>query len=125
MIIPPIFQLCNADAGVRAALGVDAGGAVKLYPFDLAPKAVKLPYATWQNVAGEPTNNVSERPDSDKAVLQVNVWGVTTAQVLNAVNAISHAIELDCHITRWGNQSRDDETLAFGYDFDVDWFTHR
>jgi hypothetical protein len=91
----------------------------------LAPKDVVYPYATWQNVGGQPQNYLGDRPDTDKYQMQVDVWGVTSAQVWAVVEALRDAIEDVSHIVRWGNQTRDAETKAFGYSFDVDWFTYR
>lgn len=122
---PPIYTVCLAYAPLRAVLD-DADGELKLYPFGLAPLKPPLPYATWQMIpGGRPTNTLACKPDSDKWALQVDVWGVTSAQVRTVVEQIRDAIEGVSYIVRWGNQSRDAETLAFGYDFDVDWFTHR
>ena len=35
------------------------------------------------------------------------------------------AIEGKAYITRWGEQSRDPETMRYRYSFDVDWITTR
>ena len=123
-MFPPIYTVCLSYAPLRAVLN-DAKGELKLYPFGLAPEELMYPYATWQTVGGEPSNTLSCNPDSDKFILQVDVWGLTSAQVRTVTEQIRDAIQGVSYITRWGNQKRDAETLAFGYDFDVDWFTHR
>lgn len=123
-MVPPIYPVCLAYGPLRAVLD-DAAGELKLYPFGLAPDEPGYPYATWQTIGGEPSNTLACRPDSDKWSIQVNVWGMESADVRAVVEQIRDAIEGVSYIVRWGNQSRDAETLAFGYDFDVDWFTHR
>jgi hypothetical protein len=124
MIAAPIYTVCKADAACQALLG-DSDGELRLYPFNLAPKDAALPYVTWQNVNGTPTNFIGDNPDSDAFSLQVNVWGVTTGEVIAVTQAIRDAIQEVCYIVRWGNQDRDAQSLAFGYDFDVDWLTYR
>lgn len=124
MMFAPIYEVCKADSGVQALLG-DSDGELRLYAFNLAPKDAALPYATWQNVGGVPTNFLADNPDSDSYSMQINVWGVTTAEVMDVTRAIRDAIQEVCYIVRWGNQARDAQTLAFGYDFDVDWLTYR
>lgn len=124
MMYAPIYANCAADATCQALLG-DSDGNLRLYPFDLAPKDAALPYATWQNVSGSPQNYLADNPDADQFSLQVNVWGVTTGQVMDVTTAIRDAIQEVSYIVRWGNQARDAQTLAFGYDFDVDWYTYR
>ena len=120
----PIYPTCLAEPAVVALLG-ELDGSIRLWPFKLAPQFPELPYATWQNVAGTPENNVSDRPDCDYWRLQVNVWGVTRKQVEQVTNAIRDAVEGVSYIVRWGNEDQDAQTKAFGYDFDVDWFTNR
>lgn len=124
MMFAPIYATCQASSALQTLLG-DSGGNLRLYPFALAPKDAPLPYVTWQNVGGTPTNYLACDPDSDAFSLQVNVWGQTTGQVIAVTQAIRDAIQGVSYIVRWGNQSRDAQTLAFGYDFDVDWLTYR
>lgn len=124
MMFAPIYETCQGDAACQTLLG-DSDGELRMYPFNLAPKDAALPYVTWQNVAGTPTNFVGDDPDSDGFTLQVNVWGVTTGDVIGVTQAIRNAIQGVSYIVRWGNQARDAQTLAFGYDFDVDWLTYR
>lgn len=124
MMFAPIYTKCQADSTVQGLLG-DSDGNLRLYPFELAPKDAPLPYATWQNIGGTPTNFLADNPDSDGFSIQVNVWGQTTGQVIAVTEAIRNAIQDVSYIVRWGNQHRDAETLAFGYDFDVDWLTYR
>lgn len=122
----PIYPTCAADTTCQVLLG-DGEGNLRLWPFGQAPidPPPQLPYATYQNVGGAPQNNLSSRPDADQFSLQVNVWGATSSEVRAVSEAIRDAIELESHIVRWGSQVQDAETKAFGYDFDVDWFTHR
>lgn len=124
MMYAPMLETCKADTACQTLLG-DSNGDLRVYPFKLAPKDAALPYVTWQNVAGTPTNFLADNPDSDGFTIQVNVWGVSDTEVVTVTRAIRDAIQGVCYIVRWGNQDQDAQTLAFGYDFDVDWLTYR
>lgn len=123
-MVPPIYPVCLAYEPLRLLLN-DAGGELKLYPFNEAPDGTTLPYATWQGIGGTPTNTLACNPDSDHWALQVDVWGATSAEVRAVVEQIRDAVQGVSYIVRWGTSKRDAETRAFGYDFDVEWFTHR
>lgn len=121
----PLYARAMATPGVVALL-TDGQGSIRLWPFGEAPATPTLPYATWQNIGGDPANNVSDRPDADSFSIQVNVWAATSAQLWSVTTALRDIMEVDgCTIVRWGNTVIDDETKAFGYDFDADWITYR
>lgn len=122
MMFPPIFQVCAANAAVKAALGT---GPVRLYPFGEAPQGVQKPYAVWQTIGGLPENYINQRPDIDMFSLQLDVYGETAASVRSAAMALRDAIEPYAHIVRWGGESRDAETNSYRYSFDIDWWTKR
>ncbi len=119
---PPIFQVCAADAGVKAALGASP---VRFYPFGEAPQNAPKPYAVWQTFGGSPENYLGQRPDIDSFRLQVDVYAVDAAAARNAARALRDAIEPLAHITRWGGESRDPDTASYRVTFDVDWWTPR
>lgn len=121
-MIPPIFAVCSASPAVRSLLG-DAP--LRLYPFGLQDDVKVYPYAVWQNVGGKPENYLGQRPDADHYSLQVDVYGETPIQSMNAARALCDAIEGDAYVTRWGDQTRDSETKRYRYSFDVDWIVSR
>lgn len=127
MLFAPLYARAMATPAVVALL-TDGAGSIRLWPFGEAPlqPAPKLPYVTWQNVSGEPANNVSDRPDADSFSIQVNVWATNSAQLWAVTNALRDIMEVEgCTIVRWGNTVKDAQTKAFGYDFDADWITYR
>ncbi len=121
-MFPQIFQVCAANAAVKAALGASP---VRLYPFGEAPQGVAKPYAVWQTIGGLPENYINQRPDMDRFALQVDVYADTATAARNAAKAMRDAIEPHAHITRWGGESRDPETNNYRVSFDVDWWTKR
>lgn len=126
-MFPPMYTKALASPAVVALLG-NGAGAIRFYAYGLAPlkPPPKLPYATWQSAGGGvPFNTLADRPDGDLWSLQVDVWGLTSAQVEAVTIALRDSFEDDAYVVRWGDQKRDALTLAFGYDFDVDWHHHR
>ena len=113
-MIAPIFAVCAASQAVRDLLGSNP---VRLYPFGMQDDNIVYPYAVWQNVGGSPEN--------DHYSLQVDVYGDTDTDVIAVARALRDAIEGKAYITRWGEQSRDPETMRYRYSFDVDWITTR
>jgi len=125
MLYAPLYARAMATSAVVALL-TDDKGSIRLWPFGEAPLSPPLPYVTWQNIGGDPANNVSDRPDADSFSIQVNVWAKTSAQLWAVTSALRDIMEVDgCTIVRWGNTEIDAQTKAFGYDFDADWITYR
>ncbi|MGX1946180.1 tail completion protein gp17 [Raoultella ornithinolytica] len=121
-MIAPIFTVCAASQAVKGLLGTNP---VRLYPFGMQDDKIVYPYAVWQNIDGSPENYLNQRPDTDRYSLQIDVYGDTSADVIAVARALRDAIEGKAYITRWGEQSRDPETLRYRYSFDVDWITKR
>jgi hypothetical protein len=121
-MFPPIFQVAAADPGVTALLGT---APVRLFPFGEAPEGTPLPYAVWQLVSGSPENYLAGRPDMDGFTLQIDVYAATGASARAVGAALRDSIELRAHITRWGGESKDEETGRYRLSFDVDWKTPR
>lgn len=122
-MFPPIFQVCAADAGVKAVFG---SSPVRFYPFGEAPQGVTKPYAVWQTApGGAPQNYLGQRPDIDLFALQVDIYADNATAVRTAAKALRDAIEPRAHITSWNGESKDPETASYRVSFDVDWWTPR
>ena len=121
-MIAPVFSVCAASPAVTALLGTDP---LRLYPFGLQDDAVVYPYVVWQNISGSPENYLAQRPDVDSFSLQVDAYANTVDEVLAVAAALRDAIEPHAHITRWGDQTRDNDKRRYRYSFDVDWIVPR
>jgi hypothetical protein len=121
---PPIFSIVSSDAGVRSVLGANP---VRVFPFGEAPDRVGTPYAVWQIVAGQPENYVTNAPDADSFVVQVDVYGKTPREVREAAEALRDALEDDsrANIFAWRGELKLPEMPRFRYSFDVEFLTER
>lgn len=118
----PFFTVCKADSTVQALLG---GTTPRIYPFSAAPQNVAKPYAVYQWIDGNPFNTLNCRPDADRAVLQVDVYGSTAKSSTDAAEAIRYAVELDCNITSYRGTDREPETQLYRTGFDLNWLVNR
>ena len=118
----PFYTVCKADTTVQSVLG---GTSPRIYPFGSAPQSVVKPYVVYQWIDGDPYNTLNCRPKADRAVLQVDVYGTTAASSNTVAEAIRYAIELDCYLTSYRGDMRDEETLLYRTSFDVDWIVNR
>jgi hypothetical protein len=119
---PPIFAVCRADSVVQSYLGV---APTRLFLFGEAPNGVAMPYAVWQDIGGEPSNYIADRPDMDRYTLQVDVYATSVAEARYISHALRDAIEPHACITSWRGTGRDPITKLYRYSFDVDWLVSR
>lgn len=74
------IALIVADATVVSALGSDGNSQVKLYASNTVPQGLEMPYATYFDVTGVPTNKLKSTPDSDRLIIQIDVFSRSKAQ---------------------------------------------
>lgn len=119
---PAIFPLITASAAAKAQLGTNP---TRFYSFGMAPQNVAMPYAVWQTVGGQPENYINQRPDIDRATVQIDVYAATAAAARTAAEAVRDALEGRCHVVAWRGESQDQQTMRFTVGFDVDWWQSR
>lgn len=124
MLYAPIFTTLNAAPAVVALLKAGSGQ-LRVYPAGEAPQNVVKPYLTYQQVTGLPENYLGQVPDIDNFGDQIDVYGITLAQVLQIVEVVRDAIEPVAHITAWLGTSREADTRLYRFSFEVDWYTDR
>lgn len=118
----PFYTVCKVDATVQALLG---GAEPRIYPFGQAPQTIVKPYVVYQWIGGSPFNMLACRPHADRAVLQVDTYGLTAQSSTAVATAIRYAIELDSYILAYRGDMRDEETKLYRTSFDVDWIVER
>lgn len=120
---PPIFNVLQASADVRALLG----NPVRVYSFGQAEASPNLakPYVVWQTIGGIPENYLGDRPEVDTWNLQIDIWADDARTARTVAEKVLQAIELECHVTSFKGEDRDPSTGDFRFSFDVDWIVYR
>lgn len=121
-MIPPVFELCSADLGVTAIFGENP---LRIFPFGEAPKDTERPYAVWQTINGLPENLLDDVPEVDFFTVQIDVYGESSEQVLEAAEAIRDAIEREAYVTAWYSTTKDQETNDYRFPFSADFIVER
>lgn len=118
-MVPPVWEVLSTTPALQALIGT------AIYPGGQAPDGTPMPYVTWQGISGLPENYLGQRPDIDQFGVQFNCWAATVAEARAVAAEVRDAVEPLAHVVSWRGDERDDATGAYGYSFDVDWFTHR
>lgn len=121
MFFAPVFEAAKASSEVVTSLG----NPPRLYPFGEAPPKVAKPYAVCRNVGGRPENYLTNTPDIDNFIIQVDVYGASDVSVHAAAKALVEAFETLANVTRWNGEGRDPETKNYTFSFTLDWFVNR
>ena len=122
MSFAPVFATLSASSAVTALIG---SAPVRCYPAGEAPAGVVLPYATYQQIAGGPENYLSDAPDIDGSLVQIDVYAATVTAARNAFLAIRNAIEPVAYVTAVREVGRDPDTNNVHLSMDTDWLTSR
>ena len=119
---PPIFSTVSSDSDVGAVFGTSP---VRVFPFGGAPEGVTLPYAVWQIVGGNPENYISNSPDLDSFLVQLDVYSNSAKSASDGAGALRDAIQNSAHIVSWRGGSKDSLTGHYRYSFDINFLTSR
>jgi hypothetical protein len=127
MLIPPIFDLCNADAPVKALL--ENAGILRVFPFAFVQKKgfnVEKPYLVWQTTSGTLENKLEGGgPCADNVDTQIDIYGETVDENRAVVNAIENALNNDCVITTVAREELENETQLYRSTFSATWILKR
>lgn len=121
-MIPNVFPVLAADSAVTGLIGANP---TRAYPWGQSPQNPVYPYVVWQVVNGQPQNYLGCRPDIDAITTQVDVYARTGADCIAVAEAVRDALEVDNHMTRFGNMTRDPQTQSYRISMDFDLWTYR
>lgn len=121
----PIFALLNASDEVKSFL--KSGNALRAYEFGLAPDAPIKPYLVWQDISGDPQNNLDCPAKTDHITIQIDIYTTNPAQLSLIKEVVRHALEVDnsCTVTGLRGKGREPETKLYRTGFDSNWFVDR
>lgn len=118
-MLPPIYDILSGDAAVADIV------AARIYPHGEAPQDTAAPYVTWFLVTGVPENGVSDAPDIDRCVVQIDCWHRTSYGIVALAAAVRDAIQPHAHITGILANGRDDETGLYRIALQTDYWLDR
>lgn len=120
-LLPSIFAILKAAPAVTAILGA----APKVYRHGLAPQGTVAPYVVWMVISGDPENNLSEAPATDRLTLQVDCYHTTDAGIEQLAEAVRDALEPHMHMTGIPVNQRETDTLLYRLALQFDCFQSR
>lgn len=122
-MLPLVYRIITEDSSALAIVGQ------RVYRHGAAPQKVTAPYVTWSVVSGEPENDMSGSPRTDRFEVQVDCWsdndGSGDAGVEALATAVRAALETAGHMTRYSANDRDFDTQRFRISMDFTLFVHR
>lgn len=118
---PPIFETVEDNAGVIAVLG----NPPRFFAFGNAPSQIAKPYSVWRHIFGSPENYLGDLPDIDSYGIQIDTYAADAATARAVSSALQAAIEPVAHVTSYGAESRDPDTLHYNVSFVAEWMTNR
>ena len=121
----PIFKLLNASDEVKSFL--QRGNILRAYEFGLAPDAPIKPYLVWQDISGDPLNNIDCPAVTDHITIQIDIYTTDPLHLRTIREAVRKALELDhsCTVTNLRGNEREPETKLYRTGFDSNWFVDR
>lgn len=122
MSFAPLFATAKAAGGVTSLFGSTP---CRIYPMGEAPQGVALPYATYQQVTGNPENYLANTPNADYSTVQVDVYAATVSEARAAMIAIRNALEPVAYVVSVREMGRDPDTNHARVSMDVDWIVNR
>jgi hypothetical protein len=117
----PFFEIVAVNASVQSIFGT---APTRIYPIEAEPGA-QYPYAVFSTIFGSPENNISEVPDIDQWIVQVDVFDDNISGLRDAAESLRNVLEPVSHITGWTGEERDYKTKAYKYSFTVEFWEKR
>jgi hypothetical protein len=116
-MLPPVTQLLRADSATTALV------AQRIYRRGKAPQNIVtqgVDYVTWFLVDNVPENNLSGRPSSFRAIVQVDCWATSDKGSEALAEAVRQALELHGHQTGQPVDGQDRETGKYRFSLQFD-----
>ena len=122
-MLPLVYQLLKDDSGVAAIVGT------RIYRHGSAPQKVQAPYVTWFIVSGNPENELTSTPRTDRFQVQVDCWsdndGSGDAGIEALAAAVRAALEPRGHLIGYVVNERDFDTQRYRIGIEFTLYVHR
>lgn len=120
-LLPPIYQHLKAAPAVTAILGANP----KVFRHGQAPAGSVAPYCVWMVIGGDPENELSAAPASDRLALQVDCYHSADSGIEQLAQAVRDALEPHAHLTGIPVDQRETETGLFRIALQFDYWLKR
>lgn len=121
-MFPPIYETVAASSAVTALLGSPKP---RFFAFGNAPNPPQKPYSVWRLAYGTPENYLGDLPDIDSFGIQIDTYAADGDTARRVSAALQAAIEPVAHVTSYGAEVRDSDTMNYSCSFIAEWMTNR
>lgn len=123
-MLPAVFPLLNIPA-IQAHVGTPA----RIYDFGSAPQDVVKPYITFQDISGNPYQQLSGAPCADFDSIQIDIYAGpeegSRASIRALARAVRDALDNAGIANRLIIQTREPDTKLFRISIEADFITNR
>lgn len=113
-MLPNVYQILRSNATIVSTV------ATRIYRHGSAPQDVVKPYITWVLSSGNPENNVSGAPCSDKDTVQIDCWSESDTQVETLAYAVRQALDNNLIVNRIVMNMRESDTKLYRIALEAD-----
>jgi len=118
-MLPPIFEILTTSLTVSGLVGT------RIYRHGSAPQNVLKPYITWFVINGQPEDQLSGAPCSDRDTVQIDIWSEGDAQVAQLALAVRDALDSEGVSNSLIINMREVETRLFRISFQAEFIQSR
>lgn len=120
-MLPNVFQILNVPT-IAQHVGASP---VRIFDFGIAPADVLRPYIVFSQVAGSPYANVSDAPNFDFDVVQIDIYADDRAKTRELAKAVQVTLDAAGVANRLSMQNYEPETKLYRITFDADFISQR
>lgn len=114
VMLPPIYAILTASSSVTDLVDT------RIYRHGSAPQNVVKPYITWFVVNGQPENQISGTPCTDRDTVQIDIWSETDAGVSAIALAVRDALDVAGHANSLSINLRELDTRLYRIAFQAE-----
>jgi hypothetical protein len=114
VMLPPIYAILTASSSVTNLVDT------RIYRHGSAPQNVVKPYITWFVVNGQPENQISGTPCTDRDTVQIDIWSETDTEISVVALAVRDALDVAGHANSLSINLRELDTRLYRIGFQAE-----
>lgn len=118
-MLPNVYETLRSNSTVLSTV------ANRIYRHGSAPQNVAKPYITWVLGSGNPENNISTAPCSDRDMVQIDCWSESDEQVETIAYAVRSALDSQLIANRMVVNNRENDTKLYRIAIEADFIRSR